>query len=525
MSDELNTAIVVEDVLIRSVNSEERTVEGIAVPWNEATSIGGTFQERFVEGSVMDPEGDVFLYYNHNRDIPIGKVVEARSTSEGYVIKAYLSETSRGNDIYQLVKDGTINKFSIGFNPLEHRVVQGNIIERTKVRLAEVSLVPRPAYVGAEVLSVRSAENPQVQPDQVNNPMKEDEVENTTSNTNEALDLQEVRHAVETLERKFEVLATPAPAAEVVETRSAGELLKAYVAGQDMTLERAYAGGTTANAFIQDGFVGDLTRIVDEAAVLRGLFAKGTLPGEGNNVEFAELGANTIDVDIQAAEGDDLTFGLVSITSRTAPVKTFGGYTTLSRQEVERSSVNMVDASVRAMASATGKALNAQFRSHFTTAVAAQVTAGNTVEVPATGATYADWLDAIIEASVKYEALGLTLDGLIVDKATFKALMALEAADGRPVFLVEGAGVNNIGTANVRTLRGTLANIPVIMDAGLGADVVSFYNASAITEFTNGAVRLQDDNIINLSRDFSVYLYSAVATTIPAALVAVEKVV
>jgi hypothetical protein len=102
--------------------------------------------------------------------------------------------------------------------------------------------------------------------------------------------------------------------------------------------------------------------------------------------------------------------------------------------------------------------------------------------------------------------------------------MGLQAEDGRPVFLVEGQGVNNIGSVNVRTLRGSLAGIPVIMDAGLGSNVVSFYNAQAITEFTNGAVRLQNDNIINLSRDFSVYMYSAVATTIPAALVAVDKV-
>lgn len=518
------TNIIVEDIAIRTINEETRTVEGIAVPYDQTVNIGGAYNERFAQGSVETPTSDVHLYYNHDKDLPIGKVVEGRSTPEGYVVKAYISETSKGNDVYALVKDGTIRKFSIGFQPVEHNVAEGNTIVRTKVRLAEVSLVPQPAYEGAEVLSVRSeAENLQVHSDQVNNPSKEDAMENITSNTNEALDLQEVRSAVENLERKFEVLATtPAPEA-VVETRSAGEVMKAYVSGKDDVLERTYAGGTTADAVIKDGWVGDLTRIVDEAAILRNLFSKGTLPGEGNNIEFAELDANTIDVDIQSAEGDDLTFGLVSVTSRTAPVKTFGGYTTLSRQEVERSSVNMVDASLRAMAAATGKALNAQFRSHFSTAVAAQLTAGNKVVVPATGATYADWLNAIVDASVKYDTLGLTLDGLIVDKATFKALMALEAADGRPVFLVEGQGVNNIGSVNVRTLRGTLAGIPVIMDAGLAADKVAFYNAQAITEFTNGAVRLQNDNIINLSRDFSVYLYSAVATTIPAALVAVEK--
>jgi HK97 family phage prohead protease/HK97 family phage major capsid protein len=523
MSDELETNnIEMRDVAIRSVNEETRTVEGIAVPYDETTTVGA-IKERFAQDSIIS-EGDIHLYYNHDHGLPIGKVIEGRSTKEGYVVKAYVSETTMGNDVYELVKDGTIRKFSIGFMPVESSVGEGGVIVRKKARLAEVSLVPQPAYSGAEVTLVRNEQDSTQGPeDQTNNPSKEDAMENITSNTNVELDLSEVRSAVEGLERKFEMLSAKEETPAVIETRSAGELIKAYVSGQDNVLERTYAGGTTADAFIQDGFVGDLTRIVDEAAVLRNLFSKGTLPGEGNNIEFAELDANTIDVDIQSAEGDDLTFGLVSITSRTAPVKTFGGYTTLSRQEIERSSVNMVDASLRAMASAAGKALNAQMRSHFTTAVAAQETAGNKVTVPATGATYQDWLNAIVDASVKYEAIGLTLDGLIVDKATFKALMGLQAEDGRPVFLVEGQGVNNIGSVNVRTLRGSLAGVPVIMDAGLGADVVSFYNGQAITEFTNGAARLQNDNIINLSRDFSVYMYSAVATTIPAALVAVEK--
>jgi hypothetical protein len=174
------------------------------------------------------------------------------------------------------------------------------------------------------------------------------------------------------------------------------------------------------------------------------------------------------------------------------------------------------------MAVAAGKALNTVFRNHFETLVAAQITAGNKVIVPATGATYSDWLDAIIDASAKYDLQGLTLDGLVVAKDVFKDLMALEAADGRPVFLVEGAGVNNVGQLNVRTLRGSIANIPVVMDAGLDNGIAAFYNAQAISEFTSGVVRLQADNIVNLSRDFSVYMYSAVATIIPTAVVGVE---
>lgn len=516
---ETTSSLELREFDIRSVNAETRTVQGIAVPYNQTINIGGRYQERFAQDSVQTDGGDIHLYYNHDHTLPIGKVLDGENTPDGYVVRAHISDTSLGNDVYALVKDGTIRKFSIGFVPVEHTVEAGNTIVRTKVRLGEVSIVPQPAYEGADILSVRAEQDPtQVQTDQVNNPTKEDAMENITSNDNAGLDLDEVRSAVENLERKFEVLSTPAPAA-AVETRSAGELIKAFVSGKDDTLVRAYEGGTTADAVVKDAWVGDLTRIVDEAAILRGLFSRQGLPAEGLNVEYGVLNTNTIVVGEQAAEGDDLDFGLVSVTSATAPIKTYGGYTTLSRQEVERASVNMVDHSLMAMAVATGKALNSAFRGHFEAEVAAQVTDGNTVTLG--GVTYQDWLNVIIDASVKYDALGLTLDGLIVDKATFKSLMGLEAADGRPVFNVTGAGVNNIGSLNVSALTGQVANVPVIMDAGLTAGKVAFFNRGAITEFTNGAVRLQQDNIVNLSRDFSVYLYSAVASTIPAAIVPV----
>lgn len=517
MSNEVLNTVDSREVIIRAVNEETRTVEGVAVPYGEVANIGNKYQERFERGSIV-VDSDVHLYYNHSGDLPIGKVIEGRDEEEGFIVRAYISETTVGNDVYELVKDGTIRKFSVGFVPIESSVEGDNLVVRKKAKLVEVSLVPQPAYNGAEVTMVRNEQDSDmVQVDQINSNKEDDFIMENIENSE--LDLTEVRSAVENLERKFELLSAPQPEA-VVETRSAGEVLKA-IANGDESLIRAYAGGTTSDAVVRTPWVGDLTRIVDEAAVLRNLFSRGALPAEGNYVEYGVLKSNTVDVAVQAAEGDDLAFGLVQVEAKTAPVKTYGGYSTLSRQEIERASVNMVDHTLRAMAVAAGKALNTAARTHFEDEVDAQVLAGNNVEIPATGVVYADWLDAIIEGSVKYDALGLTLDGLIVDKATFKALMALEAADGRPVFNVTGAGVNNIGSLDVRALSGQVANIPVFMDPGLSLGYAAFFNREAITEFTSPVVRLQDDNIINLSRDFSVYMYSAIGTTIEGAIVPV----
>jgi hypothetical protein len=147
------------------------------------------------------------------------------------------------------------------------------------------------------------------------------------------------------------------------------------------------------------------------------------------------------------------------------------------------------------------------------------VTAGRKVVIGATP-TYATWTAAAIDASVKLSAEGLSLDALIVDTANFKALMALVGADGRPVFLVSGQGVNNIGTLNIPTLGGQFANIPVVLDPDLSGKT-AFVNSAAIRMYSSPVVRLQDENNVNLSKDFSVYSYVATAPEIPAGIIAV----
>lgn len=509
----------IRELEIRAVDSERRIVSGIAVPYGQTANIG-YYQERFAPGSV-EMADTVQLYWRHEE--PIGKVLSSRETKDGFEITARISETDRGNEAYTLVRDGVINKFSVGFQPVEHNVDKDETIVRTKVLLREVSLVPLPAYSDAKVLSVREdsgTTNKEVLPELPNN-QEENEMDSVNETTMAAQDLvNEVRESVEILNREVQVLksATTSAPAESVDARSAGEVLKAIAKNDENTI-RAYTGGTTADAVVMNGWVGDLTRIIDEAAVLRSVFSTGALPGEGNYVEYAQLKANSMDIDVQAAEGDDLVFGKIEQELKTAPVKTLGGYTTLSRQEIERSSINILDASLRAQAIQVGKALNAQFRTAYLAAHAAQVTAGNTVVVPANG-TYTDWLNAIVDASVKFQNQGLSLDALVVDAATFKKLAALEGADGRPVLLVTGNGTNNVGTINVAGLGGTVASVTVVVDPSLTGGV-AFINRNAIRQFNSPVVRLQDENIINLSKDFSVYLYSAIADEIPTAIVPV----
>lgn len=479
----------------------ERTITGIAVPYGQTANIGA-YQERFAPGAI-DSVDDVKLFYGHTE--PIGKVIEGRDTETGFEITAKLTEgVQRADEVLALMRDGVLNKFSVGFVPLESER-DGNTVIRTKVALKETSIVPFPAYEGANITEVREeVANPQ--------PVKETMSENLEFDMRSLQD--EVAEIRRTLEAQPETPAEEAPVA----FRSAAELLKAVAKG-DAQAERAYTGATTADSVVKNGWVGDLTRIVDEAATLRGVFASGTLPSEGNFIEYAVLDANTMDVDVQVAEGDDLPFGKVSLTTETAPVKTLGGYTQLTRQEIERSSVNILDHSLRAQAIQVGKALNIMTRTAYVNAVADQITALDVVTIPATP-DYNDWLAAITDAAIKFNARGLSMDALIVDTATFKSLAALQGTDGRPVLLVTGGGTNNVGTINVTGLTGSVASVTVVLDPQLDGEI-AFVNSNAIRVYGSPVVRLQDENVINLSKDFSVYTYAAVANEIIGGIVPV----
>ncbi|MFD6091314.1 HK97 family phage prohead protease [Oerskovia sp. NPDC060338] len=521
----------VREVQLRAATEDgKREFSGIAVPWNSPARIGWQgYTEEFERGAVQDSD-DAIVLYRHNE--PVGRITEARDTDAGWEITGVLSATPRGDEVYTLLRDGVIKAMSVGFEPVEHREVRNEdddslSIIRTNVRVREVSLVPFPAYKGATVEEVRSA---QTTPDK-ENPMTAPAPEFV-----ERAAFDTLRESNEELERRFEkVIATlekrdqtPAPS----QYRTAGALLKAIASGDEVALreyqdvqERAWspAGTTTAESVSKDGWVGDFTRLVEEKATLRNLFSSGPLPAEGMNLEFGVLEADTTQVTEQATQGADLGFGIVKVTTDTAPVKTFGGYTRLSLQAIQRSSVAILDHHLRALDLAANRRRNVAFRAHYAEAVAAQITAGNTVAVPATGADYVDWVSAIVDAAEIYEDNGLDLQALVVDKTGFKELAGLTATDGRPLLTVHGTGTNVVGEINAPGISGNLAGVRVQLNPKQTAPGAAFINNLAIRSYTSGIARLQDDNIINLSRDFSVYYYESLADEIPAGIVPVER--
>ena len=145
--------MITREFQARLVETEERTIVGLAVPYGQEIELNGNTMERFEAGSIQSIE-DVKLFYGHEE--PIGKVTEGRDTEEGFEIVARISDTVRGNEVYTLLQDGVLNRFSVGFFPVKDRK-EGQTIVRELVDLKEVSVVPFPAFEGAKITEVRSA--------------------------------------------------------------------------------------------------------------------------------------------------------------------------------------------------------------------------------------------------------------------------------------------------------------------------------------------------------------------------------
>lgn len=161
----------VADIEIRS-DGTGRTVHGILVPYNTPARVsdgGPAYEEMFAPGAFArdiearngDYRGVKFLY-QHQHDEPIGRAVELRDDASGLFGAFRVAKTSKGDEVLELLREGVLDSFSIGFRPIDPAPGDPlNINEpvvRVKAGLRETSVVTFPAYAGALIAGVRAIE-------------------------------------------------------------------------------------------------------------------------------------------------------------------------------------------------------------------------------------------------------------------------------------------------------------------------------------------------------------------------------
>jgi len=139
-----------------AVNLEERTFEGYASTFGNVDQVGDiimqgaftkTIQERF-------PKGDIKILWQHYE--PLGMPIEIREDENGLYVKGRISKTALGDDALELMRDGVVNRMSIGFSIVKADFDDqtGNRIIR-EVKLWEFSPVTFPANEQAVITAVK----------------------------------------------------------------------------------------------------------------------------------------------------------------------------------------------------------------------------------------------------------------------------------------------------------------------------------------------------------------------------------
>lgn len=153
------------NIELDQTNSDERTMSGYASTFGFPADRQGDVIAKgaFAETILNIKKNGIPLLDSHvqNGDSVIGTVIDAFEDDHGLYIKATLAETPRVDEIRAKMKQGHLNRMSIGFfvekqsfkdlNGESFRVIE-------KADLVEVSVVPIPANPRAEILAVKQAE-------------------------------------------------------------------------------------------------------------------------------------------------------------------------------------------------------------------------------------------------------------------------------------------------------------------------------------------------------------------------------
>lgn len=524
-------------VEVRAKDDAGRTFTGIGVPYDEEIDLWG-IRERFERGSVeLNPDGvPSLVLWRH--DEPIGRITAGRDTDAGFEIDGQLSDTERGREVATLLRDGVISRLSIGFRPEEYRIETNEdddteTVIHTRVRAHEFSLVPFPAYSTATVTKVRHRTAP-------TDPPQQEDTMPTDTLTREDLDAlsETVTDKLSDIERRFsEYTAGPGAdelAARAEEFASFGEWVAAIANERAADHERAvelYRDVTTSDVPSKlvntPGFIGDLTKRITERRRWTSRFKSRALPAKGMSVDYIKT-LLTATIAEQTAEFDALAKGAgFSVTSDSAPVRTFGGAETVSRQVIDRSEAWALTGMFEAFGIQYARETEAATKAYIVAKLDEILASGepdSTVEVPEAFGAF-DWIDAIVDSAGIFEDRGYALEELAVSPDVFKRLAAEAGTDGRPLLTVSssGTGSNVVGTANLPAGSGELLRVPVSVLHGSTGRAL-FYDTVAIEtlESPGAPFWLQEDNVLNLSRDYACYGYMAHITPHPGALLPVN---
>ena len=496
-------------------DGDGRTLEGVAVPFGQVIDTWDG-AETFDSSCVFDGVESAKLCYQHGE--LIGRITDADSRADGLHITARISDTQLGRDVVALLRDGALDSLSVGFIPVESETDKDGVTHRKRVRLLETSVVSWPAYEAAKITDQRSADP--------HGNMSKTGNDNESEETRMDAELTETLEAIKDEQRSIKAAiakggANTAPKVIGGEYRTAGAYLQALNRGDDTAVQLMHecrdliATGNTGNT---STWIADDLRLIEMRRKVINILTHDTLPAKGMTMEYNVVSTDTTDVAKQATEGNALQFGKVTFGTKSVSIDTYGGYTTLSRQVIERSTTPMLNTALAALRNAYAKATETAVRNYLYDTIASQRDAAqnaNKIDAPATLAamTIDQWATLIMNAAELADDRNVNLTRLGVSKDVMASLIALKDSGSR-FFDLSGDGSDTIGNFDLTGIAGKFLRLPVQMLPKAPNGTACFIDPESVTVWESGGpTQLSDGDPTKLTENYSVYGYMAVAAT------------
>jgi HK97 family phage prohead protease len=134
-----------------------RSITGLAVPWNVATTDSLGTKVMFKPGSLPEDGRPPRLLEGHDSGKVRGIVTERVSTDDGMMFTAKLAETRDADDTMQLLLMGAYDSVSVGVVPTKFSFDKSGTMVVEAARWSELSIVAEPAFEQARIEKVAAS--------------------------------------------------------------------------------------------------------------------------------------------------------------------------------------------------------------------------------------------------------------------------------------------------------------------------------------------------------------------------------
>jgi HK97 family phage prohead protease len=458
-------------VVVEGATAELRRVSGIAVPIGVTGIVQDGKRVRFAPGSLPLTGAAPKLLEGHDAGRLVGVVTARAESADAVTFEARISKTRAGDDALQLALDGALDSVSVGVNPTRYHH-EGDVLVIEAADWLELSLVPFPAFSEARIVQVAAEAEAEAEAEAVQPTPKE------TTLMDVIAEPEAVVNAA-----TAPVIATLAHRRRTV---TAAEYLSAYLSGStDFAAIRAATDDTgDIPGLLPTPIVG---AVYDDLLGLRPFvdaIRVRAMPA-GGKVFIRPKVTTHVSVAQQVNEHDPLSSTALVIDDIQLTKKTFGGFLTLSEQEVDWSDVSIVQIVLDELMDRYAEATEAD--------ACGSVVAGSTIAgITWTSAT--DVVDAIYDAAAAMSsASGYLPDAIAVGTTRWADLGKLSDASDRPLFPVL-APSNALGQASAGSWAANVLGLKVIVSQGFGATDVFVMHTRGVEAFEQpkGAIQASD---------------------------------